>query len=159
MKNGFSRIPSDVFPPGVCELTVSYKRKQDRRFKIGSSMDAVELARALLYEEGSIEYAEQFFIMMADTSNHVYAYKLLSQGGMAGTVVDPRLIFQTVLLCHATSLILIHNHPSGNVEPSDADRFMTKKISDAGRLLEIKILDHIILTADNYYSFSDEGLI
>ena len=159
MKNGFTRIPSDVFPPGVCELTVSYTRKKDKRFKVIKSSEVVDLARTLLYEKGSIEYAEQFFVMMADTSNHVYAYKMLSQGGMVGTVVDARLLFQAALLCHAPALILIHNHPSGNIQPSEADRILTKKISDAGKLLEIKILDHIILTVDSYFSFSDEGLV
>lgn len=97
--------------------------------------------------------------MFLDRSHQVFAYKLLSSGGMTGTVVDPRLLFQTALLCHATEIVLLHNHPSSNVQPSEADKFLTKEIADAGKLLEIKILDHIIMTTDGYYSFSDEGLI
>jgi DNA repair protein RadC len=112
-----------------------------------------------LYPDGTLEYSELFFVMFLDRSHQVFAFKLLSSGGMTGTVVDARLLFQTALLCHATEIILLHNHPSGNVQPSEADKILTRKISDAGKLLEIKILDHIILTTDGYYSFSDEGFI
>jgi DNA repair protein RadC len=159
MKKGFSRVPSDIFPPGVCELTVGYKRKAEKRKKIHSSLDIASFAREFLYEEGTIEYSELFFVLFLDRSHQVYAYKQLSSGGMTGTVVDPRLLFQAALLCHAYTLILIHNHCSGNIQPSGSDIGLTKQISEAGRLLEIKILDHIILTTDGYYSFSDEGLV
>jgi DNA repair protein RadC len=78
---------------------------------------------------------------------------------MTGTVADPRLIFMTALKVAACNLILCHNHPSGNLKPSEADIELTRKIVDAGRLLDIRVLDHVIVTAEGYYSFSDEGLI
>jgi len=159
MKKRFSRIPSDIFPPGVCELTVGYKRRAEKRKKIHSSLDIASFAREFLYEEGTIQYSELFFVLFLDRSNQVFAYKQLSSGGIVGTVVDSRLLFQTALLCHATEIVLVHNHPSGSIEPSESDKRLTKQISDAGRLLEIKVLDHIIVTTDSYYSFSDDGFI
>ena len=159
MKSSYSRIPSDVFPAGVCELTVTYKRRSEKRRKMHRSEDIVNFAKEFLYPDGTLEYSELFFVMFLDRSHQVFAYKLLSSGGMTGTVVDSRLLFQTALLCHATEIILLHNHPSGSIQPSDADKFLTRKIADAGNLLEIKILDHIILITDGYYSFSDEGFL
>jgi DNA repair protein RadC len=159
VKKYFSRIPSDIFPPGVCELSVSYKRKTAWREKVSTSLDAANIARTLLYPDGSIEYSERFYIMMCDRSNKIYAYKLVSEGGLAGTVADPKLIFQAALLCHASSIVLIHNHPSGNEKPSDADITLTKKLCECGKLLEIEILDHIILTVESHYSFAEEGII
>ena len=146
-------------PPGVCELTVSYKRKNERRKKIQSSKDIDEFAREFLYPDGSIEYSELFFVMLLDRSHRAFAYKLLSSGGMTGTVVDPRLLFQTALLCHASVIVLVHNHPSGNTKPSESDMHLTKKIREAGLLLEITVLDHVIITSDSYYSFSEEGFL
>ena len=87
------------------------------------------------------------------------SWKRISVGGLSGTVADPRLIFQTALLCHATSIILVHNHPSGNEQPSVSDVQLTKNICEGGKVLEIAVLDHVIITVDNFYSFANEGLI
>jgi len=84
-------------------------------------------------------------------------YYLLSMGGIAGTVVDPKLVFQCALLSCAESIILCHNHPSTNLTPSEADHAITKKIAKAGKLLDITLLDHIIITENSYYSFADHG--
>jgi DNA repair protein RadC len=100
--------------------------------------------------------SELFYIMLLDRSNQFYAYKLLSQGGLSGTVVDPKLIFQTALLSHASGIVLIHNHPSGNIQPSNEDTILTKKLAECGKLLEIRIVDHIILSKYDHYSFADE---
>lgn len=159
MKGSFSKVPSDIFPRGAFELKVSFERKREKREQIKNSLNAVDIARSSLYEIGSIEYAERFYIMLLDRNNQMYAYKLLSEGGMAGTVADPRLIFQTALLCHATGIILMHNHPSGCNKPSNEDILLTKRLAEAGKLLEIRIFDHIILTVDDYYSFANEGLL
>lgn len=78
---------------------------------------------------------------------------------MSGTVVDLRLLFQTILICHSSAIILSHNHPSGNLQPSVADIDITKRVVEIAKLLEIIILDHMIITSGGYYSFSDEGLI
>ncbi|MEJ7557075.1 MAG: JAB domain-containing protein [Pedobacter sp.] len=83
----------------------------------------------------------------------------ISQGGTAGTVVDPKLLFTTALKLKATSLILAHNHPSGELNPSEADIRITDKLVEGGKLLDIPILDHLFISANGYYSMSDEGLI
>ena len=83
----------------------------------------------------------------------------LSKGGIAGTVVDPKIVFSVALKSAASSLILIHNHPSGNLQPSEADKTITKKLVDAAKLLDINVLDHLIISIESYYSFADEGLL
>ena len=83
----------------------------------------------------------------------------ISEGGVSGTVVDPKKIFKIALDNHASSIIVGHNHPSGNIQPSDADQKITQKIKNAGVLLDIALLDHIIIGNDQYYSFSDEGAL
>ena len=159
MAKSFSRIPSDIFPPGVCELTVGYKRRAERRRKIHNSSDIASFAREFLYPDGSMQYSELFFVLFLDRSHQVFAYKLLSSGGMTGTVVDPRLLFQSAILAHSSEIGLCHNHPSGSLEPSEADKVLTKKLAEAGNLLEIPVLDHIIISTEGHYSFCDEGFL
>ena len=159
MKNNFTRTPSELFPPGVCELTISYRRAELKRWKVKSAEDVVEFARVNFYPPEVITYCEKFFTIFVDRANNIFAWKEMSSGGLSGTVVDPRLIFQTALLTHSSSIILLHNHPSGNREPSIADTQLTNKLCEAGKFLEILVLDHIIITEDNFYSFANEGLI
>jgi DNA repair protein RadC len=102
---------------------------------------------------------EEFWIVLLSRSNKVLSQHLISKGGQAGTIADPKIIFQTALENHAASLILSHNHPSGNLKPSQADINLTKKLKDAGQLLDIGVLDHVIFTDTSYFSFADEGLI
>lgn len=97
--------------------------------------------------------------MLLNRANKVLGYYLVSIGGLTGTVVDQRIIFQVALKANACSIILAHNHPSGQLTPSQADIDLTKKIVSAGQFLDITVLDHIILTAENSYSFADEGLM
>lgn len=158
-KNKFTRIPSDVFPSGVCELHIGYKRTSSRREKISSAEDIVKFLRSTIYNEMDLSYCESFYILLLDRANKLYAWKQISVGGLTGTVADPRLIFQTALLCHATSLILVHNHPSNNELPSVSDVQLTKNICEGGKFLEIAVLDHVIITVDKFYSFANEGLI
>jgi DNA repair protein RadC len=100
---------------------------------------------------------EAFWMLMLDRSNKVVGEERISTGGVSGTVVDVKVIFKYALEKLASSVILCHNHPSGNLEPSQADRKITRKVKEAGELLEIQVLDHVIVTADGYYSFADEG--
>jgi DNA repair protein RadC len=102
---------------------------------------------------------EQFWIVLMNRANTVLRKICISAGGVSGTVADPKLIFKTALEHLASGLILIHNHPSGNKKPSEADIILTKKIKEAGKLLEISVLDHIIFTNKEYYSFADEGIL
>lgn len=102
---------------------------------------------------------EEFRILLLNRANKVLSQHLISKGGQAGTVADPKIIFQTALENHAASIILSHNHPSGNLKPSQADMSLTHKLRDAGGLLDIAVLDHLIFSNEKYLSFADEGLM
>jgi DNA repair protein RadC len=123
--------------------------------KITCSRDAYDLLSPLM----SDQIREQFYLLLLNNANKVIAEQVLSEGGITGTVVDARLLFKQALLQNATSIVLAHNHPSGNLKPSQADIDLTRKIKDAGKLLEIKLLDHLIIADSNYYSFADEGML
>lgn len=121
--------------------------------KISKSQDAFEIFHSLM---GDLPY-EEFWILLLNRANRVVKKVKISEGGISGTVVDPKKIFQICLEQHATSIILGHNHPSGTVTPSEADCKITKKIKDCGLLLDVAVLDHIIVGDDRFYSFADEG--
>jgi DNA repair protein RadC len=106
-----------------------------------------------------VEFIEQFKIMLLNRANKVLGIVEITSGTSTATIVDPKLIFAAALKANACSIIAAHNHPSGNRIPSQADIHLTKKLIDGGKLLEIQILDHIIVTTEGYYSFADEGLV
>ncbi|MBT8195649.1 MAG: DNA repair protein RadC, partial [Bacteroidia bacterium] len=121
--------------------------------KITGSSNVFDLLQPSLVDEDQ----EHFWVIYLNQSNKIISTEHLSKGGVAGTVVDSRLIFKKALEQTAVSIILCHNHPSGNTQPSEADIRLTKKIKEAGNMLDIKVLDHIIIAGDSYYSFADEG--
>ena len=102
---------------------------------------------------------EQFKVLLLNRSNRVLGLVNVSSGGVSGTVADPKIIFVAALKANACALIICHNHPSGNVKPSRADEELTQKIKLAGSFLDIKLLDHLILSEEAYFSFSDGGLL
>jgi len=102
---------------------------------------------------------EQFWVMLLNPANKVIKLAKVSDGGINGTSADPKRIFKIALENNATAIMLCHNHPSGNVLPSESDKTLTRNIINGGKLLEIKILDHIIIGIDKYFSFADSGLI
>jgi DNA repair protein RadC len=102
---------------------------------------------------------EVFAVIFLNQANRINHFELVSQGGITGTVADPRLILKKALDFHAVNLILCHNHPSGNLKPSKADEELTYKIREAARLFDIKVIDHIIVSNDGYFSFADEGMM
>lgn len=126
-----------------------------KRSKISSSADVYHIMKPELMDE-SIEH---FYILLLNRNNHVIKKVLISKGGTSGTVADPKIIFKHALDSLANSIILVHNHPSGNLKPSEQDRRLTKKLKEVGDNLEVSVLDHIIFTDVAYFSFSDEGLI
>lgn len=123
--------------------------------KIGSSTDAFEILQPIL---GDLEH-EEFWILYLNNSNKVLHKAQLSKGGITGTLVDVRIIMRQTLELGAVALILAHNHPSGTLKPSNADKQMTQKIKLAGEALDIKVLDHLIITQKHYFSFADEKLL
>jgi len=98
-------------------------------------------------------------VILLNRANRVIGIFNLSTGGTVGTVAEPKLVFASSILRNASSIILAHNHPSGNLKPSTADTELTKKMKEAGKLLDIPVLDHLIVTSEGYYSFADEGII
>jgi len=102
---------------------------------------------------------EEFWILLLNRGNFVSSKHLISKGGQAGTIADPKIIFKTALENNAAAIILAHNHPSGNLKPSQADINLTRKLKDGGSLLDISILDHLIFSNMKYYSFADEGIV
>ena len=123
------------------------------RDKIKSSTDAFRIFHSII---GDLPY-EEFWVLMLNRANKVIRKVRISEGGISGTVVDPKKVFKFALELHASSIILGHNHPSGLITPSEADIKITKKLVDAGKLLEIAVLDHLIIGQDQFYSFADDG--
>lgn len=123
--------------------------------KITSSKDVFRIMNPYI---GDLDH-EQFWILMLNNSNKVIYKFPLSKGGITATMVDTRLLFKSALAQGATALILAHNHPSGTLQPSQADKTITQKIQKAGELLDIKVLDHIIVTEKTYFSFADESIL
>jgi len=123
--------------------------------KITQSSAAYDLLRSIWNDQ--IELYESFYVLYMNRANKVIGYRCISQGGISGTVVDPKAVFQAALLANASSLIMAHNHPSGNMQPSEADNKLTKKLIAAGKVLDIDVLDHLILDTNNFYSYADQG--
>ncbi|WP_192821282.1 RadC family protein [Rufibacter sp. LB8] len=144
----------------VAEVKLTYrsKVKPDERPKVTCSTDIYDLLKGN-WDNGKLEFVEQFKVLLLNRANKVLGLYELSTGGVAGTVADPKLIFVAALKACASAIVLCHNHPSGNLTPSAADIQLTKKIKEGGSLLDIAVLDHLILTSEEYYSFADEGLL
>jgi len=140
----------------LAEIDVSYSHRVsvNNRIKISQAKDACVTAR--LFWPG-YDHVEYFYVLYLNRNNQVLGNHLISKGGFTGTVIDIRVIFQVALKVCATSIICLHNHPSGNLTPSDADLSITRKIKDAGKILEISLLDHLIITSESFYSFADNG--
>lgn len=126
-----------------------------KKHKIRASQDVYELMKPELCDQRK----EYFWVLLLNRANQVMARKLISQGGISGTVADPKLIFKFALEELASSIILVHNHPSGNLQPSEADIRLTRQMKKSGEALEISVLDHLIFTDDGYFSFADESLL
>ena len=150
--------PSALYQVAEIELIYKTKVKASERPQIKASADAYEVLKGS-WDENKIEFVEQFKIVLLNRANKVLGIYELSTGGISGTVADIRLIFAAALKSNASSIVLAHNHPSSNTKPSEADIQLTRKIKEAGKLLDIKVIDHIIVTNESYYSFSDEGVI
>jgi len=127
------------------------------RVKITSSQNSADYIRQFYSDD--IEIFESFFILLLNRQNKTIGYAKISQGGVAGTVVDSKIVLKYIVDTLASAVILCHNHPSGNLNPSTQDLEITKKLSQAAKLVDSQVMDHIILTPDSFYSFADNGLI
>ncbi len=141
----------------IAALELGRRRRSEEAVelkKVTSSKVIFEIMQPII---GELPH-EEFWIIYLNNSNKVISKSQLSKGGITGTLVDVRIVFKTALEMGATALILCHNHPSGTLIPSDADKQITKKLKLAGESLEIKVLDHLIVTETSYFSFADEGI-
>jgi len=144
----------------VCEVQISYRPnyKPSERPKITSSQDTYRILKAS-WDEGKLQFVEQFKVILLNRSNRVLGIVEVGLGGLNNTLADPKVIFAAALKASSSAIILAHNHPSGNLTPSQADINMTQKLCSGGNLLEISIYDHMIISSEGFYSFADEGLI
>lgn len=144
----------------ISEIELIYKTKvrSSERPQIKSSIDAYQLALSA-WDHNKIEFFEQFKVLLLNQAHKALGIYEISSGGIAGTVVDIRLIFSSALKANATAIMMIHNHPSGNLTASENDKHITRKVKEAGRLLDIILLDPLIITTESYYSFADEGAL
>ena len=142
----------------ITEIQVSYSSPSRQKHIISKSIECYKVLLAS-WNLKTIELQEEFKVIYLNRNNEVLGIYHLSKGGNSGTVVDPKLTFSVALKCNASSVVLAHNHPSGNLSPSRADIQITKKMVKGGKLLDIVVLDHIILSKDSYYSFADNGLV
>lgn len=141
----------------IAEIQVSYNTNSRVKKKITSSASAYEMLKSY-WNDGRLELQEEFKVILLNRANDVLGIYNMSKGGVAGTVVDIKLLFAVALKCNASGILISHNHPSGNLNPSDTDKEITKKIKQASEIFDIKMIDHIIITHLGYYSFLDNGI-
>jgi DNA repair protein RadC len=145
-----------TFKSKLREVSAVYKKHHSiQDIKISSSNDVNLFVRKIYPVE--INIREAMIVVFLNNSNRTLGYSIAGIGGITGTVVDVRLILRDALLTQSTSLILVHNHPSGNLKPSQADVSLTDKVKRAAMTMDIKLLDHLIITDDQFYSFADFG--
>lgn len=142
----------------LTEILISYKNKNQDAVKVSSSVDVYNFILNH-WDDDTLDIQENVKMLLLNSSNTILGVYDVSRGGINSTVIDLRLVLSVALKCLASSIILVHNHPSGNINPSEQDREFTKKIKSACKFLEIQLFDHIIITRHDYYSFADNGYI
>jgi DNA repair protein RadC len=152
--NGIGKSKAVVIAAAL-ELGVRRNMALKKKYTIKQSSDVA----AYLQAELGHKQMESFVVVYLNRANHIIRQEIISEGGITGTVADPRIILKKALDHHAVSIILCHNHPSGNLKPSKADEQLTNKIKNAAAFLDIQVMDHIIVSEEGYYSFADEGLM
>ena len=142
----------------VAEIEISYKPIITVQTVITSSYQAYELIKQL-WNKDKISLQEQFAALFMNTSKKTIGWKVISTGNMTKCIVDIKLIVSLALHCMCTHVMIVHNHPSGNLKTSESDETITKTIKDALKLIDVQLQDHLIISENGYYSFSDEGLL
>ncbi len=163
MNKHISKIPimSIISPDAsVPEIKIKYSRNvpYSKLPKVTDSKCAEEYFRKY-WEKDNLDHVEQFMALFLNRANKILGWSRISIGGVNGTVADPKVIFQIALKSNASSVILAHNHPSGNLNHSENDLSLTRKLVNAGNHLDISVLDHLIIISEGYYSFADDGRI
>ena len=145
-----------MIPDFLAEVQITYSNpvKSVDRFKVVGSQS---VASALREFWPSYDHIEFMYMIMLNRQNQILGYHQVSKGGITGTIIDLRVIYQVALKANASAIIIAHNHPSGNLEPSETDKKVSREVKDAGKILNITLLDHIILTTDGFHSMADDG--
>ena len=142
----------------IAEISVSYSQRimPSERVAVTNTNIVVDILR-YAWDDRTIELYESFKVILLNRNNKLLGVASIAEGGITNTVVDVRILFAIALKCAAVAIILAHNHPSGNINPSETDMLLTQKIIEGAKLLEIDVLDHVIITLDSYYSFAQNG--
>lgn len=152
---GLGLIPQE----GVPEIKITYTRtRKEFLGKVTNSKDAADFIRRT-FRAGSLELQEHFITLYLNQANEILGYYNHTVGGINATIADRRLILATALASASIGILVSHNHPSGNLKPSQPDIDLTQKLKDGARILDIQLLDHIIITKNGYFSFADEGIL
>lgn len=144
----------------LSEVQAIYKPtyKMSEKPVISSSREIYNILMQV-WDQDTIQYLEYFYLILLNRANRVLGISPIAKGGVSGVVVDPKVIFTTALLTNSSAIVIAHNHPSGNLKPSEADISVTKKVHQAAQLLDMQLIDHLIVTTQGYVSFADEGWI
>ena len=155
-----SNNPTIEKSPQLAEVKLQYHCQQPVGSfpTVSSPQEAVEVLRGI-WDPGQIQLNEQFIVLLLNNAKKCLGWCKISSGGATATIVDPAAVLRVAILSNATSILLAHNHPSGNTNPSQADKNLTERIAKAGKLLGITVEDHIILSADDYASFKASGIM
>ena len=157
---GLSSSPRYERSPRLAEIRAVYKSrtKAGERRPIRGPKDVEGYLRAI-WNKGTLELVEEFVVVCLNGSHQAIGWVKVSSGGFNATAIDPRVIFAIALQTASTAIVVAHNHPSGNREPSEQDKEVTRRLKEAGRLLGIAVLDHVILTRESSFSFTENGLL
>lgn len=147
----------DTFKKKISRFELRKLQTDFPAVKVRTSHEAAKFIRQFYSDD--LEIFESFFILTLNQANNTTGYAKISQGGISSTIVDVKLIMKYATDALSNNIVLAHNHPSGNLKPSQEDKVITKKIVNAGKLLDVRICDHIILSAGGYFSFADEGIL
>ncbi|WP_445665129.1 JAB domain-containing protein [Fodinibius sp. AD559] len=146
--------------PSLAEVKLKYNSKQSiEECPEITSPDKAEKVLREIWDEDSIQLKEEFVVLLLNNAKRCLGWSKISSGGATSTIVDPATIFQVALLANATSIILAHNHPSGNIKPSKSDKDLTHRIYKSGEMLGIKVEDHIVITINEYFSFRANNIL
>jgi DNA repair protein RadC len=140
------------------EIKISYKGGRSSSHRVTNAQETHEVLREI-FDADTLQWKEESILLCLNSAHRLLGYYKISSGGMSGTVMDPRIIYTVALSAGATAIIVSHNHPSGSLKPSTADQEITNKLKDAGKLLDIKFLDHIIVTQESFFSFAENNLL
>ena len=145
-----------VYNKTIPEIRLKAKNGAIKKVKFTKSEDCYKYFLEI-FDEESLEVYEQVMVVFLNNSNETVGWYKASQGGIAGTVIDVRLVLKAGLDCYATAMIICHNHPSGKLVPSEQDNAITQKLKRASDLIDIELLDHLIISTSGFYSYQDEG--